>query len=215
MSKKICLTPSNQPENKYAYGNTNEKIQCGRIAECAKTALIRCGFEVLVLQEVELSEKVNQSNKWGADLHIPIHTNAYNKQVTGTRLFYKSTNEKRACEAIFKHLAPITPGKSENISYNSTFYEINNAKAPVAYIEAEFHDVPAAAKWIVENPEAIGEAIARGVCDYFGVKYVEKSKKIYRVQIGAFSVKENAEAQLKKAKAAGFTDAFITEVNLG
>lgn len=35
---------------------------------------------------------------------------------------------------------------------------------------------------------------------------------IYRVQIGAFSKKENAEAQLKKAKAAGFTDAFITEV---
>ncbi len=35
---------------------------------------------------------------------------------------------------------------------------------------------------------------------------------IYRVQIGAFSKKENAERQLKKAKAAGFTDAFITEV---
>ena len=34
-------------------------------------------------------------------------------------------------------------------------------------------------------------------------------KKYYRVQLGAFSVKANAEAVLKKVKIAGFTDAFI------
>ena len=34
-------------------------------------------------------------------------------------------------------------------------------------------------------------------------------KKYYRVQLGAFSVKANADAMLKKVKAAGFTDAFI------
>jgi len=33
--------------------------------------------------------------------------------------------------------------------------------------------------------------------------------KLYHVQIGAFSVKANAEAQLAKAKASGFKDAFI------
>ena len=33
---------------------------------------------------------------------------------------------------------------------------------------------------------------------------------LYRVQIGAYAVKENAERQLEKAKRAGFTDAFIT-----
>jgi N-acetylmuramoyl-L-alanine amidase len=35
------------------------------------------------------------------------------------------------------------------------------------------------------------------------------SKKYYRVQLGAFSVKANADALLTKVKAAGFTDAFI------
>ena len=34
-------------------------------------------------------------------------------------------------------------------------------------------------------------------------------KKYYRVQLGAFSVKANADAMLQKVKAAGFTDAFI------
>ncbi|NLI08164.1 MAG: SPOR domain-containing protein, partial [Clostridiales bacterium] len=35
------------------------------------------------------------------------------------------------------------------------------------------------------------------------------TQKYYRVQLGAFSVKANADAMLKKVKAAGFTDAFI------
>ena len=34
-------------------------------------------------------------------------------------------------------------------------------------------------------------------------------KKLYRVQVGAYSVKANANAMLKRVKAAGFSDAFI------
>jgi N-acetylmuramoyl-L-alanine amidase len=34
-------------------------------------------------------------------------------------------------------------------------------------------------------------------------------KKLYRVQVGAYSAKENAENMLKKVQAAGFKDAFI------
>lgn len=40
----------------------------------------------------------------------------------------------------------------------------------------------------------------------------QEVKIMYKVQIGAFSKKENAERQLAKAKAAGFADAFIVEV---
>jgi hypothetical protein len=34
-------------------------------------------------------------------------------------------------------------------------------------------------------------------------------KKLYRVQVGAYAIKANADAMLKRVKAAGFTDAFI------
>ena len=37
---------------------------------------------------------------------------------------------------------------------------------------------------------------------------------LYKVQIGAFKVKENAEKQLEKAKKAGFSDAYIVEVKV-
>ena len=37
----------------------------------------------------------------------------------------------------------------------------------------------------------------------------QTTNKLYKVQVGAYSVKANADAMLKKVKAAGFTNAFI------
>ncbi|MBR1408005.1 MAG: SPOR domain-containing protein [Clostridia bacterium] len=38
---------------------------------------------------------------------------------------------------------------------------------------------------------------------------------MYKVQVGAYSVKSNADAQLNRLKAAGFSDAFITTAGAG
>ena len=171
---KIFLTPSNQPSNVYAYGNTNEMIQAGLIAEACKNALIRCGFEVKVAHQVPLEEKIKQSNAWKADLHIPIHTNAYNGKVTGTRMFYYDTSVSgyKQCQAIFNVLAPFTPGTSENMKSNKTLDEMKLTKAPAVYIEVDFHDVPEIAKWIINNTKSIGEKICEGICNYYGKKYI-------------------------------------------
>ena len=118
----------------------------------------------------------------------------------------------KASKAIYNALAPVTPGESENVSALPSLYEIKVPKAPTAYIEVDFHDVPDVAKWIIEHTEEIGEAICKGICDYYGVTYKGKSKKLYRVQVGAYN-RENAEAMLIKLKNKGF-DGFIVEVNI-
>ena len=41
------------------------------------------------------------------------------------------------------------------------------------------------------------------------VTFPAESKKLYRIQVGAYSVKSNAEAMLARVKAAGFQEAFI------
>lgn len=46
MTKKIYISPSDQTENRYAWGNTNEHAQCQRIAEAEAAALRRSGVEV-------------------------------------------------------------------------------------------------------------------------------------------------------------------------
>ena len=156
---------------------------------------------------------MEHSNYWGADLHVPIHTNAHNGKVSGTRIMcYDLKGEGyKASKAVFDALAPLTPGTSENIK-TSTFYEIVNSDAPCVYVEADFHDVPDVAKWIIENTEAIGEAICKGICNYFGEKYIEPTEDVmYRVQVGAFRNPDYAEDFLKKVQAAGFPDAFLVQ----
>lgn len=90
MSKKVFLSPSNQYDNVYAYGNTTEGVQCGKIAETCKVALERNGIEVMLMHDESMQEKCPKSNAFGADLHVPIHTNAFNGKVMGTRMFYYS-----------------------------------------------------------------------------------------------------------------------------
>lgn len=218
MAKKIFLSPSDQKNNRYAYGNTTEAVQCGRIAAALETALKRCGFDVRLLHYYDMPTKVSNADAWGADLYMPIHTNACNGKVTGTRMFSYDTTGKgyKAAKAVFKYLAPLTPGTSENIKADPTLYEVKYPAAPTVYCEVEFHDVPSAAKWIIENTEAIAEAICMGVCDYFGVSYKVPAKpqnaqqKLYKVQVGAFKDRRNAEAMLQSIKAAGF-NGYIKE----
>ena len=221
---KVFLSPSNQYDNRYAYGDTTEGVQCGKIAQACKAALERSGVTVKLMHDESMQEKCAASNAFGADLHVPIHTNAFNGTVSGTRMFcYAEGGEgQKACQAIFARLAPVTPGTSENIRADASLYEVRVPAAPTAYIECEFHDNPAASQWIVENTGLIGEAIARGICDYFGVTFKEKEQpkpvepekpatdKLYRVQVGAFAVRENAEKMLQRLKDAGF-EAYIRE----
>ena len=178
MTKKVYLSPSDQTSNRYAYGNTTEAVQCGKIAEACRVALVRCGIEVKVGQYDTMANRCAASNVFGADLHVPIHTNAFNGKVTGTRMFCYNTNGEgyKACRAIFDVVSPITPGTSENIKVNAELYEVRVPAAPTAYIECEFHDNAESAKWIVEHTTELGEAIAHGICNYFGITYKEKEE---------------------------------------
>lgn len=223
MAKKIYLSPSSQSANTYAVGNTTEQEECRKIARATAKALTRCGFDTKCADYGTMYTRIKESNDWGADLHVPIHTNAFNKQVAGTRMMsYDKTGEGyKACKAIFDALAPLTPGTSENISTHPELYEIKNSNAPCAYIEVDFHDVPNVAQWLIDHTEEIAEAICKGICNYFGVKYVapastakpaekpvEEKKTIYRVQVGAFHNRDYAEAMLQELKGKGY-DAFI------
>ena len=76
MAKRVYLSPSDQRRNTYAVGDTTEAIQCGRIAEACKAALERSGVEVMLGQYDTMQNRVAASNRFKADLHVPIHSNA-------------------------------------------------------------------------------------------------------------------------------------------
>lgn len=221
MSKRIYVSPSNQVYNTYATGNTNEKEQCHKIAKACVKYLENKGFSVKCTYNDDMYERVRESNSFGADLHVAIHTNATAKHnVTGGTqilLYNLSGERKKVGQAVFSRLAPLTPGKSaERLIEKPDFYEINSAKGTTVYVEAEFHDTKEGSDFIRKNTKAIGEAIAKGICDYYGVSVAEKTETnkennapskdetLYSVQVGAFRSKKNAESYIKKLKKAGF-----------
>ncbi len=205
---KIFISPSNQNKNVYAYGNTNESAECKQIADYLEKALIRCGFKVKTMHTETIAKKVQEADKWGADLYVPIHTNAHDRKTGGTRVFYWANNTEghSAAKCVYEALKGITEGTSDNLYPQPNLYEVKYPKAQTVYIEAEFHDVPKYAKWIIENKKEIAEAICKGICNHYKKTYI--AEKLYKVQVGAFQNKANAEMLKDKLKADGY-DAFI------
>ena len=176
---KIYLSPSNQNANTYATGNTNEMAQCDKIAAATAKALDRCGFEVMVAKSGTLMQKRwPESDKFGADIHMPIHTNASGSgnYTGGTRVFCLNPSGKKAAQAVCNSLGAITPGKDDAVIYKKDLYEINVPKALSLYVECEFHDTVTGSNWIRKNINEIGEAICKGLCKYYGYTYVAPAK---------------------------------------
>lgn len=229
MAKKIYLSPSSQSANTYAVGNTNEQEQCRKIAAVARDALIRCGFEVKCGMDGTMYTRVRESNNWGADAHIPIHTNAHNGITKGFRGFYykKDGEGHKLVKAIMDTVAPLTPGTSDGLS-KQDLYEINNSTGYCAYLELGFHDSKEEAQYIIDHTQELGEAICEGVCNHYKVKYVAPTnagtpstepvkatgkKTVYRVQVGSYSSKANAEKLVKKLKEAGY-EGFVVSAEI-
>jgi hypothetical protein len=97
MGKKIYISPSSQPANTYAVGATNEQEQCRKIAAALEAELNRCGFTAKAGLSGTMYTRVPESNAFGADLHLPIHTNAFDGKVAGLRIMvYKKGGEAEA-----------------------------------------------------------------------------------------------------------------------
>ena len=171
---KIYLSPSAQPANNYAAGDTNEQAQCNRIAEAAKSALERCGFAVRKAPEGQgYKENVDESNAWGADLHIPIHTNAGGGAGTVVFVHGGTAKQMQYAKPIYDEVQAASPGTTDyGVRVNSGLYELGYTTATAVYVECEFHDRADLAAWIIEHTTELGEAIARGVCKGAGVTYI-------------------------------------------
>lgn len=201
---KIYISPSDQWSNKTVTGNT-EANQCGKIARSLSTILNKRGNITLVgdnSKEKTYRQRVVESNKFGSDLHICIHTNAGGGQGTLVLCSDKS-KDNQYVKSVYESVAKLTPSKDKGIQTRSDLYEINATKAVCIYIEVDFHDNMESEKWIEANIDNIALAIADGITP-------PEKTVTYKVQVGAFKDKENALKMQAKLKELGY-EAIIKE----
>ena len=210
---KIYIAPSNQDANTYAFGNTNECVQCNAIADRVKELLKNYECECIVGKTTQtIQAKAAEANAWGANVYLSIHSNAGGGR--GTEVWYNPNRNgsKNFADVVYKHISAISPGSDRGLKPSTAFLDVNQPKIPCCLCEMEFHDWTDGAKWIANNHEQIAQAFVEALVEYLGINRKTESYVLYRVQVGSFAVKANAENYAKKLKNAGF-DAFVVSVN--
>lgn len=167
-----------------------------------------------------VDQEVAECNAYAPDLAVDIHNNAGGGD--GAEAYYSRVGGtgKTLAVNILARLAALGQqsrgAKTRTNSSGRDYYAfIRDTKAPAVIVECAFVD-SADLELIDTEPERVrvGQAVARGILDTLGIAYkAEKSpttaRKLYRVQVGAYANKTNAEKQAARLRAAGF-DAIIT-----
>ena len=180
------------------------------------------GIEILRIDDTEgqkdipLAERTAKANEWGADFYLSIHHNAgVNGGKGGGIVAYAYTNAQAASlewqKALYESAIKYTAlkGNRSNPLAKANLHEVRETKMPAVLMECGFMDSK------TDVPIILTELYADNLAKAFSKVIIEKSgatKKVktrYRVQVGCFTNKANADALLEKIKAAGF-EGYIT-----
>lgn len=172
----IVLAPSNQTGNRYAYGGTNEAVQCAKISNACESFLQ--SYEVEVLNWLPpawgFEERVQRANQLEVDLFLSIHTNAGGGRGVSTFIGMDGSGRTLG-EAINREISSLgvyNRGIKQRAGSDGRnwYYEIRVPKMDAVMVECAFHDHPEEAKWIVENTKEIGEAIGKALVKVYDLK---------------------------------------------
>lgn len=175
---KVYLSPSLQEQNIGVGDFGTEMSRAFQVANLVVPYLQAANIPVRMSKKewctlesgALLKKVVDDSNAWGADVHVCMHTNAAGPDADGTLILHYPGSVKglKLAGLIYKYLAPISPGTDYGLATSPLFYETKYAKAVVAYVEAVFHTNPVEAKDYVFARKLYAWAIAAGILEYAG-----------------------------------------------
>lgn len=185
-----------------------------QIALACKDYLTQNGVEVKMSRTKDendtLSDEIKECNQFSPDLAVDIHNNAGGGDGAEAFHHYGGGKGKTLATNILDEIIKIgqnsrgakTRKNSAGRDYYGFIREIN---APAVIVECAFVDNATDVEILATESKrkSMGQAIAKGILKTLDVEIQRES--LYRVQVGAYSVKSNAEAMLEKLKSAGFS----------
>ena len=193
--------------------NTKEKDLNLQIALACKDYLTQYGVEVKMSRTKDendtLSEEIKECNIFSPDLAVDIHNNAGGGDGAEVFHHYGGGKGKTLATNILDEIIKIGQNsrgvKTRKNSAGRDYYGfIREITAPAVIVECAFVDNATDIEILATEckKKSMGQAIAKGILKTLGVEI--QGDIIYRVQVGAYSEKSNAEAMLEKLKSAGF-----------
>ena len=197
----------------------NEKDLNLSIAKACRDVLVKHGVEVRLSRSKDendtLSEEIKECNAFSPNLAVDIHNNAGGGDGAEAFYHYGGGKSKTLAENILSEVVKVGQNsRGAKIRKNSNgkdYYGfIRETSCPAVIVECAFVDNASDLKILAteSDRQKVGQAIAKGILKTLGVEV--QGDRLYRVQVGAYLLKSNAEDMQKKIKAVGF-DAFIVK----
>lgn len=208
---------------------TREWVLNDRIADKVEKLLAAnyTGYELIRTDDttgekgIGLSARTTAANNFKADFYLSIHHNAGINGGKGGGIvayIYTSASKESAewQKALYNALIDATglKGNRSTPLAKANLHECRETNMPAVLLELGFMDSQTDVPVILTEAYAnkCAEAIVKVIAER---GHLEKKPaapgKTYRIQVGAFSNRNYAEALLQKVKAAGFSDAYIKE----
>ena len=174
---KVFLSPSDQDNNPVDGGGNEQRyaqLRCARAAE-----VLRAHGVTVKVSEAGIGDdsngyvaSVKEGEAWGPDIYVADHTNATGtaNKASGVQAYcwLGDANSRRLGECINASMDPIVPGGA-SIQDGSNLYEVSGPSMPAVLMESGYHDHPLDAEVIRTKTTEMGEALALGILDYFGI----------------------------------------------
>ena len=219
MATKIYINPGHSNVDPGAVGYEKERDLNVRTAKFMNEHLLAnyvCETKVTDGKVNSTSTVAAEANSWGANLLVSIHNNAGGGDGYEA-LVYSSKNKELGL--IFEKHVKAAGQNSRGVKYRPELNVLRLTNMAAILNEGAFVDNQKDIQDWNDDAELkkLGIAYAEAAAEFLKLskKVVTPAPeapattgKIYRVQVGAYSVKANAEAMQKKLKAAGF-DAII------
>lgn len=197
-----------------ANGLREKDINLNTLIACQEV-LLKHGVTVVCSRTTDaddpVSQEVKEANASKADIAVSFHANAGCGD--GFEAFYYSSSVKGKklaglCEKYVKDLGQ----NSRGIKTGDKLYFIKNTTMTAVLVESFFVDNTADKKVgdTVAEQKAFGRAYAKAILEYLGIVY-KNTTPTYKVQVGAFGVRDNAEKVSKELKKAGFDSIIVKE----
>ena len=174
MTKKIYLDYGHGGADngavKYLIEDKMNLVQGRACAEDLRSS----GFQVKESRTTDkyksLADRVSEANKWSADLFVSFHNNAGGGD--GFEAYAMSDKGRAVARKIETQIKAFGQN-SRGIKNGSHLYVVKNTNAPAVLLEGFFVDSKkdAAQNDTSTEQKKYGRAVAKGICNYFGVKY--------------------------------------------
>lgn len=197
-------------------GLYEKTINLNTLLAC-KTELERHGVKVVCSRTKDendpVTQEVKEANASKADIAVSFHVNAGGGD--GFEVFHYNTskNGKKLAQLCEKHVKTLGQN-SRGLKSGNHLRFIKSTTMTSVLIESFFIDnvKDKSIGDTIAEQKALGVAYAKAILEYFGIKYkANPSNTIYRVQVGSYESKTNAEKAKNKLKTEGY-DAIITQV---